>query len=107
MACRTPYTRVLGTKRDALAPLQRAPHQLRVPAVVDGCCRFTRLLHILQALNKRSGPFTANDEQHLQLVGVHLGNTLAKSRFYEEAKREKARLATLSKCFRRLSAVVS
>jgi GAF domain-containing protein len=61
----------------------------------------------LQALNKRSGPFTANDEQHLQLVGVHLGNTLAKSRFYEEAKREKARLATLSKCFRRLSAVVS
>jgi len=37
---------------------------------------------------------------HLQLFGVHLGNTLAKARLYEEAKREKARLATLSRCFK-------
>jgi hypothetical protein len=39
-----------------------------------------------QALNKLSGSFTRVDEQHILLFGVHLGNTLAKSRFYEEAK---------------------
>lgn len=41
---------------------------------------------MLQALNKNSGPFTSIDEQHIQLFGVHLGNTLSKSRFFEEAK---------------------
>lgn len=40
----------------------------------------------LQALNKHSGAFTRADEEHIQLFGVHLGNTLAKSRFFEEAK---------------------
>jgi hypothetical protein len=44
------------------------------------------VLTALQALNKQSGPFTKADEQHIQLFGVHLGNTLSKSRFYEEAK---------------------
>lgn len=40
-----------------------------------------------QALNKRGGAdFSAVDEQHLKLFSVHLGNTLAKIRFYEEAK---------------------
>jgi hypothetical protein len=40
-----------------------------------------------QALNKRGGAdFDAADEQHLRLFSVHLGNTLAKLRFYEEAK---------------------
>lgn len=41
---------------------------------------------VLQALNKHSGHFTKVDEQHIQLFGVHLGNTLAKARFFEEAK---------------------
>jgi hypothetical protein len=40
----------------------------------------------LQALNKHCGAFTKADEQHIQLFGVHLGNTLAKARFFEEAK---------------------
>lgn len=44
------------------------------------------LSHLPQALNKLSGAFTEADEQHIQLFGVHLGNTLAKSRFYEEAQ---------------------
>lgn len=39
-----------------------------------------------QALNKLSGQFTPADENLLQLFGVHLGNTLTKSRYYEEAK---------------------
>jgi GAF domain-containing protein len=39
-----------------------------------------------QALNKHSGAFTKQDEQHLQLFGVHLGNTLAKARLFEETK---------------------
>jgi GAF domain-containing protein len=40
-----------------------------------------------QALNKRGGAdFSAVDEEHLKLFSVHLGNTLAKIRFYEEAK---------------------
>ncbi|GBG00359.1 cAMP phosphodiesterase [Raphidocelis subcapitata] len=58
---------------------------------------------VLQALNKRGGAdFSAVDEQHLRLFSVHLGNTLAKIRFYEEAKREKERMAALSKCFKML-----
>lgn len=44
------------------------------------------LICVVQALNKLSGGFTKVDEQHIQLFGVHLGNTLSKSRFYEEAK---------------------
>lgn len=40
-----------------------------------------------QALNKRGGAdFSPVDEQHLKLFSVHLGNTLAKIRFYEEAR---------------------
>jgi hypothetical protein len=40
-----------------------------------------------QALNKRDGAdFSAVDEQHLRLFSVHLGNTLAKIRYFEEAK---------------------
>eukprot|EP00878_Enallax_costatus_P011773 GHUV01012289.1.p1 GENE.GHUV01012289.1~~GHUV01012289.1.p1 ORF type:complete len:856 (+),score=231.71 GHUV01012289.1:611-3178(+) len=62
---------------------------------------------VLQALNKLSGPFTQADENLLQLFGVHLGNTLTKSCYYEEARREKLRLATLSSCFKQLSAVTS
>lgn len=37
---------------------------------------------VAQALNKVAGPFTALDEANLELFGVHLGNTLSKSRFY-------------------------
>ncbi|KIY94196.1 cGMP-dependent 3',5'-cyclic phosphodiesterase [Monoraphidium neglectum] len=56
------------------------------------------------ALNKRGGAdFSAVDEQHLKLFSVHLGNTLAKIRFYEEAKREKERMAALSQCFKKLA----
>eukprot|EP00878_Enallax_costatus_P030571 GHUV01033304.1.p1 GENE.GHUV01033304.1~~GHUV01033304.1.p1 ORF type:complete len:118 (+),score=10.19 GHUV01033304.1:509-862(+) len=40
----------------------------------------------MQALNKLSGPFTQADENLLQLFGVHLGNTLTKSCYYEEAR---------------------
>lgn len=40
-----------------------------------------------QALNKRGGAdFSPIDEEHLKLFSVHLGNTLAKIRFYEEAR---------------------
>ncbi|WIA12087.1 hypothetical protein OEZ85_012163 [Tetradesmus obliquus] len=73
------------------------------------CCSIADMsgknIAVLQALNKRSGSFTKLDEQHLQLFGVHLGNTLAKARLYEETKRERARLSTLNKCFKRLNAV--
>ncbi|KAF6255057.1 hypothetical protein COO60DRAFT_253612 [Scenedesmus sp. NREL 46B-D3] len=75
------------------------------------CCSIADIsgknIAVLQALNKHSGPFTKLDEQHLQLFGVHLGNTLAKARFHEEAKRERARLSTLNKCFKRLNAVTN
>ncbi|KAG2432321.1 hypothetical protein HYH02_013041 [Chlamydomonas schloesseri] len=60
---------------------------------------------VLQALNKKSGlPFTGADERSLKLFGTHLGNTLAKAKLHETAKREKERLQAIYACFKSLSA---
>jgi GAF domain-containing protein len=73
-----------------------------------------KTIAVLQALNKKKGGgggvgsadggvFTATDELLLRLVGVHLGNALAKSRLHAAAERERERLAALGRCFKRLS----
>lgn len=60
-----------------------------------------------QALNKNAGAsFTPADEKSLRLISQHLGNTLAKARLHEVAKREKARLSALYKTFKALNAAV-
>ncbi|KAG2427309.1 hypothetical protein HXX76_012504 [Chlamydomonas incerta] len=60
---------------------------------------------VLQALNKKGGlPFTGADERNLKLFGTHLGNTLAKAKLHETAKREKERLQAIYACFKSLSA---
>lgn len=77
------------------------------------CCAVSDItgksVAVLQALNKRGNArgFTLHDELNLRLFGVHLGNTLAKSRLHEMVQREKERLATLSRCFKRLNATTS
>lgn len=60
-------------------------HPLNRSGVADVCGFITHAVYV-QALNKWSGSFTRADEHMLQLFGVHLGNTLTKSRYYEEAK---------------------
>jgi GAF domain-containing protein len=67
-----------------------------------------KTLAVLIATNRAGGgPFTRQDEAYLRLFGAHLANTLSKARLHEEAKRERARLAALGRCFKRLSGVVS
>ncbi|PNW74351.1 hypothetical protein CHLRE_13g605100v5 [Chlamydomonas reinhardtii] len=60
---------------------------------------------VLQALNKKGGlPFSGADERSLRLFSTHLGNTLAKAKLHETAKREKERLQAIYACFKSLSA---
>eukprot|EP00891_Asterochloris_glomerata_P009654 jgi/Astpho2/9654/Aster-x1594 len=66
---------------------------------------------VIQALNKKASPgqrtnlqFTSLDEANLELFGVHLGNTLSKSRFHTAALAEKQRLAKLYEAFRKINA---
>ncbi|GFH15006.1 phosphodiesterase [Haematococcus lacustris] len=72
------------------------------------CCAISdmtgRNVAVLQALNKRQGAqFTAADERTLRLFGTHLGNTLAKAKLHDKARREQERLSALYQCFRALT----
>ncbi|GFH22768.1 PDEase domain-containing protein [Haematococcus lacustris] len=72
------------------------------------CCAISdmtgRNVAVLQALNKRHGAqFTAADERTLRLFGTHLGNTLAKAKLHDKARREQERLSALYQCFRALT----
>lgn len=73
------------------------------------CCAISdasgKNVAVLQALNKLAGEtFSAADERSLSLFGTHLGNTLAKAKLHEAAKRERARLSALYTCFKAMAA---
>ena len=58
---------------------------------------------IMQALNHFDGPFTRVEEQNLQLISVHIANTIRKAQLYEQAQKEKKKSMAFFECMKSLS----